>query len=133
MWQRTASEPDTGHGVQRFGTQLDSRISVTTTAGVWSSTAVFMIAPEPCEGKCSPDRNTGAKNCASSGVAASLHPDRRDRQTPGHSVVSPAGLSPLPTRSEPSLFAGSEGGLDAVPDIQLPEYLLNVRLDGVLA
>jgi hypothetical protein len=47
--------------------------------------------------------------------------------------ASSARLSPLPTRSEPSLFAGSEGGLDAVPDIQLPEYLLNVRLDGVLA
>jgi hypothetical protein len=63
---RTASEPDTGHEMRGFGTQLDSRISVTTTAGVWSSTAVFMIAPDLCEGKCSPDLDRGLQlPCAS--------------------------------------------------------------------
>jgi hypothetical protein len=39
---------------------------------------------------------------------------------------SGAGLELPPARSEPALFAGFEGGLNAVPDIQLPEYLLNM-------
>jgi hypothetical protein len=54
-----ASEPDTGHDVQGIGTQLDSRISVTTTAEVWSSTVIFIIAPDPCRGKCSPELDRG--------------------------------------------------------------------------
>ena len=54
---RTAGEPDTGHDMQRLGTQLDSRASVTTTAGVRSSTAVLIIAPDTCKGKCSPERD----------------------------------------------------------------------------
>jgi hypothetical protein len=58
---RTASEPDTSHDALRFGAQLDSRISVTTTAEVWSSTALFMIAPDPCEGKCSPELDVACR------------------------------------------------------------------------
>jgi hypothetical protein len=63
---RTANEPNTGHDMQGFGTQLDSRISLTTTAGVLSSTAVFIIASDPCVGKWSPELDRGRSlPCAS--------------------------------------------------------------------
>jgi hypothetical protein len=63
---RTANEPNTGQDMQGFGTQLDSRANLTTTAGVLSSTAVFIIASDPCVGKWSPELDRGLSlPCAS--------------------------------------------------------------------
>lgn len=63
---RGRSDRKHGHDMQGFGTQLDSRISLTTTAGVLSSTAVFIIASDPCVGKWSPELDRGRSlPCAS--------------------------------------------------------------------